>query len=151
MILNFVLSISISTYMLTRNYVINEDLYFYAIFASLCTILIPVIGVLFISFLLGDKNLQKNGLFITIRTFEFSGVFFLMLNMVKLSSLINENFFFLSALLFFILAYTHRSIKLSLKMGKSGFLWYHIILYLCTLEIVPFAIIAKSFSKILIG
>ena len=151
MILNFVLSISISTYILTRNYVINEDLYFYAIFASLCTILIPVIGVLFISFLLGDKNLQKNGLFITIRTFEFSGVFFLMLNMVKLSSLINENFFFLSALLFFILAYTHRSIKLSLKMGKSGFLWYHIILYLCTLEIVPFAIIAKSFSKILIG
>ena len=151
MILNFLLSFSISTYLISCNYVINENLYLYAIFASLCTISIPLVGVLFISSLLGEKNLQKNGLFITFRTFEFSGVFFLILNMIKLSSIIDENFFFFSTILFFILAYTHRSIKLSLKMGKSGFLWYHIILYLCTLEIVPFAIIAKSFSKILIG
>ena len=151
MILNFIISLSISIYMLCIEYITMGDFYFYAIFAALCTVLIPVMGVLFVSFMIGDKTLQKNGLFITIRTFEFSGLFFLMLNMVKVSSLMNESFFFLGALLFFILAYLHRSIKLSLKMGKSGFLWYHIILYLCTLEIVPFAIIAKSFSRILIG
>ncbi len=151
MALNCFFSLSLCIYICLKHYYINDNLFLFSSLAALISLFIPVFSFVLLTLILGDKKLKKNGLFVTIRTFEFSGIFFLILNLSYFSSTIGLSSFIYTLFTIYLLAYIHRSIKLSLKMINSGFLWYHLILYLCTLEFIPFAVLASIYSRNLIG
>ena len=104
-----------------------------------------------IGFLTKNKAYKKNGIGFTLRLFEFLGCFILLLCVVNLSEYININISLLLLLTMFLWSYIYRTIKLSLFLIKNEFHWYHLILYLCTLEILPFTIGMIYFSRNFIG
>ena len=151
MLTNYLLSSFICISLLIKNnYITDNHLLISFLLTGSCFIIL-ILSPVIIGFLTKNKAYKNNGVGFTLRLFEFLGYFVLLLCIVNLSKATTENISLIMLLTMFLWSYLYRTIKLSLFLIKNEFHWYHLILYLCTLEFLPLTIGMIYFSRNFIG
>ena len=151
MLTNYLLSSFICISLFIKNkYITNNHFLISFLLTGSCFIIL-ILSPIIIGFLTKNKAYKKNGIGFTLRLFEFLGCFILLLCIVNLSKMTTINISLVMLLTIFVWSYLYRTVKLSLFLIKNEFHWYHLILYLCTLEFLPLTIGMVYFSRNFIG
>ena len=110
--------------------------------------LIQQIGFRVVSFVLNETTMKRNLLVITQQTWNFLGFVFLSLaTLILLNEKHVEAFKPLIYIALFLLPFT-RIIKGLVYARSNNYHWFYIILYLCSLEILPLVIIGRYFREL---
>ena len=143
LILNYFIGFSLCCFLYLDRFMLL-DIYLATIFAVLTPItffLIETIGLILLSWLTGEQKQFFPAIIITLTGNQFVGIAFAL---VSLLWIMNPEFnkLFLSVFLgLFLLKYFMRLFKNSFIVLSNGVSWYYLILYFCTLEILPLFII----------
>jgi len=115
-------------------------------------VILQIIGYRFVSFITGTKEIIEGISIINKNTWQFGGVLMLMLSYLWILDSKNELIYrlvFISIIGFMLVL---RILKCILFTFNRRISWYYIILYLCTLEILPSVILLKvAISNICLG
>ena len=110
--------------------------------------LVQYLGFRLVSFVLNETEFKKNLLVITHQTWNFLGLIFLMLAIVIL---LNEKYLYIFKPIIyfalFLLPFT-KIVKGLIFAKSNNYYWFYIILYLCTLEIVPLVFLGVYFEEL---
>jgi hypothetical protein len=110
--------------------------------------LIQQIGFRLISFVLKETMFKRNLLVITQQTWNFLGFVLLLLGTLIL---LNEKYTYaFKPLIYIVLLLLPfvRIVKGLIYARSNNYHWFYIILYLCTLEILPLVIIGNHFREL---
>ncbi|MAO32708.1 MAG: hypothetical protein CL824_04295 [Crocinitomicaceae bacterium] len=151
MLTNYLLSSFICISLFIKNKYITDNHFLISFLLTGSCFIILILSPIIIGFLTKNKAYKKNGIGFTLRLFEFLGCFILLLCIVNLSKVTTINISLIMLLTIFVWSYLYRTVKLSLFLIKNEFHWYHLILYLCTLEFLPLTIGMVYFSRNFIG
>ena len=100
------------------------------------------------SFLLGEPGLTKNMSVITQQIWNFLGlVIFLLALLILLNTQHAEIFRIFVYFILFLLPFA-RIVKGVIYAKSNNYDWFYIILYLCTLEILPLVVLGKYFREL---
>ena len=117
-------------------------------FMFLAFFLTQQLGFRVISFVLKEMTLKRNLLVITQQTWNFLGFVLLLLGtLILLNEKYIEAFKPLIYIVLFLLPFT-RILKGLVYARSNNYHWFYIILYLCTLEILPLMIIGNYFREL---
>ena len=110
--------------------------------------LIQQIGFRIVSFVLTETTMKRNLLVITQQTWNFLGfVLLLLATLILLNEKHVESFKPLIYIALFLLSFT-RIMKGLVYARSNNYHWFYIILYLCSLEILPLVIIGRYFQEL---
>lgn len=148
--LNFIVSISFCFFLL----LLSEANYSFAVLAGFLfvgfLIFLQQFGFRITGFLSGQSSISENGIIITRQVWFFSGLLYLLLSLIWV---LNMKFKTIFVVIFISLLFTSaliRILKGLLFAFSSGYNWYYIFLYLCTLEILPVFILNKLIQTYLL-
>jgi hypothetical protein len=144
---NFVLNFAVSLYFVIPAIAFGpnvvallETLSFSISFVSLA-----FISMTFINFLSGSVKIYQTPIQVTWVLPQFAGIF---LFCVNLAWLLNPSIYIILTWLFFgmiILVSAQRFLRSASYLLSAGIEWYYILLYLCTLEIIPLLLLVWFF------
>lgn len=153
LILNFFLSFSLCLFLLL-NRILLIDGYWSALIAIGLPILMFILetaGLFLIGWVSGEQKSLNSTISVTLTGYQFTGLIF---SILSLFWIMNPEFnrIFLGLFISIIsLRYLTRLLKNSIAVLISGVSWYYIILYFCTLEILPLFVayfyVTKNFMK----
>lgn len=140
---NFVITLAHSIYLIISDKQ-GESLtsIVYALGISLGFFMLAFVAMSFVAFLTGLKSIYQVPLQTTWVLPQFVGLIFFLLNLIWV---LNPSYADILVLLLFTLLFLlnfKRIIRSSLFLLRKGVEWYYILLYLCTLEILPISILA---------
>lgn len=122
-----------------------------ALFLPIGLFAIETMGVLMVGALTGESKKLQSSLIITLSLNQFFG---LLLFLVSLLWIMNPEFNTIYLVIFgllFVLQYVMRVLKNTIAILINGVPWYYLILYFCTLEILPlystYYYMAKNFLR----
>ncbi len=134
---NFIIASTNCFFLFFSYYFSDTNAFFYSLILSLYFIVIQQLGFRLASFLTGEVQITQYVGSITKQIWHFSGLILLLLALAW-SLNINKDFSFsVLYLLIFITLNLIRFTKGVLVSFKIGIRWYYLIVYLCTLEILP--------------
>lgn len=142
LLLNYTISISALLFLTIQNYYpIENQAIFYLAFVSILLVLVPWLSLFSIGFLTGDKDVLLESKINTIIFAHASGLIY---SVILLIWTFNSQWsgIFVYVFLGLLFLFTgYRLLRGFLSAFKKGVRWYYIILYLCTLEILPFVLL----------
>lgn len=94
-----------------------------------------------IAFVTGVKGIYQTPMQTTWVLPQFVGIVFFLLNLIWVLNPEFSDYLKLAFLIFFFLLHIKRVIRSSFFLLKNGIEWYYILLYLCTLEILPLSVL----------
>lgn len=110
--------------------------------------IIQQIGFRVVSFVLRETDIKQNMLVITHQTWNFLGFIFLLLaTLILLNEQYVTTFKPLVYFTLFLLPFT-KVVKGLIYARSNNYNWFYIILYLCTLEILPLVIMGSYFREL---
>ena len=135
--INFILSLTICFFLAFTNFVSGNEALIYALCFSAYLIIIQQISFRLVALLSGEHMVSEEIGVLTKQIWHMAGLLFLIIALIwALNLQLATNFIFLYFfILFFLIAF--RCIKGVFLCYKLGIKWYYLILYLCTLEIMP--------------
>ena len=134
---NFIIASTNCFFLFFSYYFSDTNAFFYSLILSLYFIVIQQLGFRLASFLTGEVQITQYVGSITKQIWHFSGLILLFLALTW-SLNTNMNFrFILIFIFFFITLNLIRLIKGVFVSIKLGIKWYYLIVYLCTIEILP--------------
>lgn len=145
---------SIGSVVLILNYFVSSYLCFFLIafrmlsidfyWAVILSILLPFslfiienVGLFMVSWVTGEYKNMEATIQNTLIGFEFSGIAYSLLSLVWIMNPEFNQLFLGLFIALFGLKYIHRFLKNSVTVLTNGIPWYYLILYFCTLEILP--------------
>ena len=149
LILNYFISFSLCCFLYLNRFMLLDNLWttVIAIIIPLAFFVVETIGLILIAWLTGEKKQFFPTIVITLTGNQFIGIAFALLSLLWI---MNPEFnkLFLSIFLgLFLLKYFMRLLKNSFIVLSNGVSWYYLILYFCTLEILPFFIVYYYVTK----
>lgn len=141
--INFVFSLGLSLFLLAKSQIEISIAILIAAGGSLTYFAINQIGFRIVSLISGESKLIDNLSFISSSLLNFGGVFLLILALVW--SLNPELTLILSWILiiFLVVFYIIRIFKGLNITFRQKISWYYLILYLCTIEILPVLVVSR--------
>jgi len=141
--INFIFSLGLSLFLLAKNQIELSIAILIAAGGSLTYFAINQIGFRIVSLVSGESKLIDNLSFISSSLLNFGGVFLLILALVW--SLNPELTLILSWILiiFLVVFYIIRIFKGLNITFRQKISWYYLILYLCTIEILPVLVVSR--------
>ena len=135
--LNFIISLTVCFFLACSNFVSGNSALFYALILSAYFIVVQVISFRLATYLSGENIISNAIGNLTKQIWHMLGLLLLIIALIwALNQQLSANFTFLYFfILFFLIAF--RYIKAVFLCYKLGIKWYYLILYLCTLEIMP--------------
>jgi hypothetical protein len=122
--------------------------------AFLLSVLLPILffiiatcGVLFIGWLSGEQQLFSLSRDHTITTFQLSGLACTLLSFIWALNPGLDVWLTWSLLIVILFSFLLRVFKEAIVVLRSGVLWYYLILYFCTLEVLPLLAAYQYFSE----
>lgn len=153
LILNFFISFSLCLFILLNRILLISG-YWSAILAiglPIMLFILETIGLYVIGWVSGEQKSLNSTISITLTGYQFAGLVF---SVLSLFWIMNPEFnrIFLGLFISLVgLRYLTRLLKNSIAVLISGVSWYYIILYFCTLEILPLFVayfyVTKNFMK----
>ena len=142
LLLNYIISFSALLFLTIQSIqpIFNQDIIYIAIIA-LILVFVPWISFSLVGFLTGEKEVMSDNKINTIVFAHASGLIF---SIILLIWTFNPQWsqFFVYIFLGIVLLFTfYRILRGFLSTFKKGVAWYYLILYLCTLEILPFILL----------
>lgn len=139
LILNYFISFSLCTFILFNRIILLEVVWsvLFAVAVPLIWFILEILGLLTIGWLTGEQKRVEISIINTLTGSQFSG---LVLSVIALFWIMNPdlNRLFLALFIAVIcLKFATRLLKNSIAVLSSGVPWYYLILYFCTLEILP--------------
>ena len=153
LILNYFISFSLCTFILFNRIILLEVVWsvLFAVAVPLIWFILEILGLLTIGWLTGEQKRVEISIINTLTGSQFSG---LVLSVIALFWIMNPdlNRLFLALFIAVIcLKFATRLLKNSIAVLSSGVPWYYLILYFCTLEILPLFIayyyVLKNFME----
>ncbi len=153
LILNYFISFSLCTFILFNRIILLEVVWsvLFAVAVPLIWFILEILGLLTIGWLTGEQKRVEISIINTLTGSQFSG---LVLSVIALFWIMNPdlNRLFLALFIAVIcLKFSTRLLKNSIAVLSSGVPWYYLILYFCTLEILPLFIayyyVLKNFME----
>lgn len=142
LLLNYIISMSALFFLSIQTFqaISNQDIIYIALISALLVI-VPWISMFTIGFLTGDKEVMAENKINTIVFAHASGLVYSMILLIWTFNPQWSSFFVYLFLGFVLLFIFYRILRGFLSAFKKGVRWYYIILYLCTLEILPFILL----------
>ncbi len=148
--LNFFVSISLILYILFDfpKFGVNFN-FLFVIFFPLLFIIFSLLSVLLTAILFGEYKMIHQLLFFRILGLQFIGIIYMIIVGMWLFTNQSTHTFILAAVIVTIIEFVVRIFKSWVSVLQKNVPWYYIILYFCTLEILPLMILyhfIKGFS-----
>lgn len=125
--------------------------YYYAMITALGLplglFLLEVFGPVFIGFIVGEYKSIASVILNTLTGNQFFGLIYSVLAMFWIMNPEGNRYFFISFIFMVCLKYIIRMLKSSYSVLTKGISWYYIILYFCTLEILPLFVVVYYVKK----
>lgn len=135
--LNFIISLTICFFLACSSFVSGSGALFYSIILSAYFIGIQQLGFRLATYLSGENMISEAIGNLTEQIWHMLGLLLLIFSLIwALNQQLSANFILLYFFILFILI-AFRYIKGIFLCYKLGIKWYYLILYLCTLEIMP--------------
>jgi hypothetical protein len=146
--LNFVITFAHSIYLIIGQ---AQEESFQSIMISLgvsaAFFLLAFLSMSLVAFVTGVKSIYQTPMQTTWVLPQFVGLIFFALNLIWVLNPIFSDYLILLLILFFVLLTVKRILRATTFLLKKGIEWYYILLYLCTLEILPISILARFLYK----
>lgn len=141
--LNFIFSLGLALFLLAKKDLETATALIIASGGAFTYFTINQLGFRIISFVYGDAKLITNLSFISSSSLNFGGIFLLLLGLIW--SLNPDLTILLSSVLicFLFIFYILRILKGLNITFRQKIRWYYLILYLCTIEILPVLIVSR--------
>jgi hypothetical protein len=151
--INFFITLAHSLYLLLQNQGVKES--FSLIFISLgiaaSFFFLAFISMFLIRLLAGMKKAYQTPMQLTWVLPQFVGLLLFIVNLIwVLNPIFSSQLIFLF-LLFFALLSVQRVLRSTYFLLTNGVEWYYILLYFCTLEIMPLSILVWFLYKWIVG
>lgn len=114
---------------------------------SVSFFLLAFLSMSLVAFVTGVKSIYQTPMQTTWVLPQFVGLVFFSLNLIWVLNPVFSDYLILLLLIFFILLTAKRILRATVFLLKKGIEWYYILLYLCTLEILPLSILARFLYK----
>jgi hypothetical protein len=139
LILNYFISFSLCTFIFFNRIILLDVLWslIFAVAVALIWFVLEIVGLVCIGWLTGEQKRLETSIINTFTGSQFSGM---ILSAIALFWIMNPEFNRLFLALFIAvicLKFFTRLLKNSIAVLSSGVPWYYLILYFCTLEILP--------------
>lgn len=135
--LNFIISLTICFFLACSNFVSFNGALFYAFGLSAYFVGVQQISFRLATSLSGDNIISEAIGNLTKQIWHMLGLLFLIISLIwALNQQLSANFMLLYFFILFIII-VFRYVKGIFLCYKLGIKWYYLILYLCTLEIMP--------------
>ncbi len=139
LILNYFVCFSVCLYLFFSRILSLDSIWaiILSIFIPIVLFLIETLGILVVGAITGESRKLHNSLIITLSLNQFFGLF---LSLVSLLWVMNPEFntiYFVIFELLLVLQFLLRILKNTVSILINGVPWYYLILYFCTLEILP--------------
>ena len=135
--LNFIISLTICFFLACSNFVSFNGALFYALGLSAYFVGVQQISFRLATSLSGDNIISEAIANLTKQIWHMLGLLFLIISLIwALNQQLSANFMLLYFFILFIII-VFRYVKGIFLCYKLGIKWYYLILYLCTLEIMP--------------
>jgi hypothetical protein len=153
LILNYFISFSLCLFILLNRILLVDGFWstLLALGLPIVLFMMETLGLYVIAWVTGEQKSINNTVIITLTGYQFAG---LLLSVLSLFWIMNPEYnrIFLGLFLSLIcLRYITRLLKNSIAVLISGVSWYYLILYFCTLEILPLFVaylyVSKNFLK----
>ncbi len=108
---------------------------------------IETVGILIVSVLSGELKRLKPTLLNTLTISQFAGVFFTLIALFWIMNPIGDKLFLSLFLAVVALKVISRVLKSFGVVLSGGIRWYYVILYFCTLEILPLFVVSNYLLK----
>lgn len=144
--MNFVITFAHSIYlMLMLNDTYEESIYYIliALGFSFGFFFLAFISMSFVALLTGEKSIYQTPMQTTWVLPQFVGIVFFLLNLIWVLNPAFSDYLIILLLAFFVLMSIKRIWRATTFLLRQGIEWYYILLYLCTLEILPLSILAR--------
>jgi len=141
LIANYLLSLGLCFFLTINNITSPQNALVFSLIGVATLFVIQQLSFRLIVFSTGEKGIIPTLALITRHIWKFSGIVFLLIAIVWI---LNQNLSQIWRSFFLIFLATTlllRLLKGFLFMNRVGLSWYYFILYLCTLEILPFVLI----------
>lgn len=141
--LNFIITLAHSLFLLLQKQGITENVYLILISLTISFgfFFLAFLSMFLIGALTGLSKIYQVPMQLTWVLPQFVGLVFFLINLIwVLNPLFSDNLIYLF-LLFFLLLNLQRILRSSFYLLNSQVEWYYILLYLCTLEIIPLAVL----------
>lgn len=134
-----VVSFTVCLYLaLTRIYLLNwENALLYAAIVTLVFIAFEFLFIVVMGWITGEQQRLWPAIVFTINVSQFVGLFLSLLAILWAADQRNNQMFFNILLVLVCVKYALRVLKSSAAVLGQGVKWYYLILYFCTLEILP--------------
>ena len=119
----------------------TENSIYYLTLIPLILLLLPIGFIYLVSILSGERFFLLELVVMKVVGAQLLGVFYFILSLVFIFRPFSEHLLLKSILLSFILENIYRLFKSFMIVYAQGVSFYHIILYFCTLEILPYVIV----------
>lgn len=143
LMINYFISTAVILYVISSDTMLTDSFSFWMIWVlPIIYFFWPILSMFFVGILTGEKHLVTDPMAIKLVGAQLLGIYFFVLSTVNaLYHLDNQLFLYLfvSAL---ILESAFRYIKSFYSANRKGGVWYYLILYFCTLEILPLFVVA---------
>jgi Domain of unknown function (DUF4271) len=140
--LNFIITFAHSLYLF---YSENQGESLFAVLLSLAIafgfFILAFVAMALIAFLTGERIIYQTPMQTTWVLPQFVGIVFFLLNLIWVLNPEYSEYLKIGFLVFFFLLSIKRFVRSSLFLLKHKVEWYYILLYLCTLEILPLSIL----------
>lgn len=143
LVLNYFVSFSLCSFLYLNRFMLLDNYIstLIAIAVPLILFFIEIIGLILAGWLAGEQKQLFSTIVITLTGNQFVGIAFSLLSLLWIMNPEFNKLFLSLFLSLFILKFFMRILKNSLTVLLKGVPWYYLILYFCTLEILPLFII----------
>lgn len=149
LILNYFVSFSLCSFLYLNHFLLLDNFLstIIALLIPIALFLIETVGLILIAWLTGEQKQLFSALVVTLTGNQFVGVAYSLLALLWIMNPEYNKLFLSLFLSLFILKFFMRILKNSFTVLSNGVSWYYLILYFCTLEILPLFIIYFYVSK----
>jgi len=142
LILNFFVSSSLILYILFDFPTVDlSQQFLFVIITPISLFIFSIVAVLFPSILFGEYKTIRQLMFFRIIGVQYLGIVFMILGVLWLLTNQSIDSFFVVVVVVTAIEFFIRVLKGLISVLQKKVPWYYIILYFCTLEILPFVII----------
>ena len=153
LLFNYIVSFSLCVFIFLNRIVLFDVNWSFLLSFSipLLIFIVETVGLLVVGWIIGEQKSVSSSVSITLTGYQFTG---LLLSVLSLFWVMNPDFNILFLGIFIsilCLKFFSRLLKNSAAVLSSGVSWYYLILYFCTLEILPLILVyyygLKNFMK----
>ncbi len=146
--MNFVITFAHSIYLIITQ--IQEESFLSILVAlaiSFGFFFLAFVSMFLVAFITGEKSIYQTPMQTTWVLPQFVGIVFFILNLIWVLNPAYSDYLIVLLILFFVLLTIKRIARATIYLLRKGIEWYYILLYLCTLEILPLSILARFLYK----